>query len=391
MKLHRNALAKLDRHFAEQVERGIRPGYAYSVICGGEVAHASSVGAAELTANVPFRLDTPVRMASLTKATVSVALLMLLEEARLHLFHPVAAYLPAFGNMRVAVARGGNGELETVALRRALEIFDLLTHTSGLGASGQWENPTIATYRERQAEFFACATSEAAASWVATLRLAFQPGDAFGYGYSTDVLARIVELVSGKSLDGFLEERLFGPLGMRRTCFGGAGYAGPALPPVYQSESDGRFSPIDRFQFDQVRFPFAAGGLISTVEDYARFLCMLSRRGRFAGERVLSPAAVDALMRNVLPLALRPIRAEAPVFSAGFGLGVAVVVDEPATPSLLAPGDFFWAGGTDTFFFVSPSRDVGGVICCQYWPSLGTRSWTTWYDFAALVSAAADA
>lgn len=384
-------LAKLDRHFATQVEHGVRPGYAYSVISEGETAHASAVGLANLGGGAPYASDTPLRMASLTKAVSSVALLMLLEEARLQLFHPVAAYIPAFADMRVAIGRDAEGRLQTAPAKRPLTVFDLLTHTSGLGAAGRPENPATPTYMERHESYFENHSLAEAADWVAKLPLAFQPGEGWGYSYSTDVVARIVEIVSDQPFESFVDRRLFGPLGMRRTRFNGAGYGGPALPPIYESRPDGGFEPMADFFLDRLQFPLAAGGLVSTVEDFTRFLLMLARGGEIDGERLLSRAAVEALTRNVLPLAQRPIHLDTPMFSAGFGMGVAVVVDEPATPSLLSPGDFFWAGATDTFFFISPRRRVGGMICSQYWPTANTRSWSTWYDFAALVSAAADA
>jgi CubicO group peptidase (beta-lactamase class C family) len=290
--------------------------------------------------------------------------------------------------MEVGVGLAEDGTLQTEPAKRAITIYDLLTHTAGLGASGQAELPANVIYAKRYAEFFEQESLADASKWIAGLPLVFQPGEGWGYSFSLDVLGRIIEVRTGKSVEDALEELVLSPLGMTHTYYNRAGIDRSNLATLYISDADGKLQPFEDAAIDKMRFPMSGGGLISTAGDYMNFLEMMRRRGEVNGEQFLSQASVEAMTRNALPEAMGPIRLELNMMGAGFGLGFGVVSEDRGIQSLLAPGDYFWAGATDTFAFVSPSRDISAVILSQYWPNERTREWDTLYDFADMASAA---
>lgn len=380
---------RLDRHFAGKAERGVRAGYVMMIAHRDGVAHASALGHRDLASGQKMTLDTRFRIASLTKPLVSMAVIRLHEQGRLQLIEPVSKYLPEFGALRVGVSLDAAGGLETAPAKRPITIFDLLSHTAGLGAGGRAHFPATRTYVERYDQFFKAQTLAESCSWIADLPLTFQPGEDWGYSFSLEVLARIVEIRTGAPIGEAMQLLVFGPLGMTDTAYNGAGADRSRLATIYESRPDGALARVEGLVLDELAYPMSGGGLISTGPDYLRFLRMMLGEGVLDGRRILSTASVHAMTRNVLPASQRPIRLELPMFEAGFGLGFGVIVEEPASPSLLAPGDYFWAGATDTFFFVSPSRRIAGLILSQYWSNEHTREWSTMFDFAAMASAAA--
>lgn len=382
-------LARIDAHFAARVSAGVRAGYVLMIARDGQPVHAAAIGKRDLTSGAPMTLDTRFRIASMTKPLVSMAILGLHERGDLQLIEPASKFLPEFATSAVGVALDSDGRLITAPATRPITIFDLLSHTAGLGAGGRPEFVASQTYVERYPQFFQSASLADATRWIAELPLTFEPGEQWGYSFSVDVLARIIEVRTGKPIDAAMRELVFKPLGMEDTYYNGAGADRTRLATIYQSRADGRLEAVPDLELDRLAFPMSGGGLISTAPDYLRFLKMMLGAGVLEGRRVLSRASIEAMTRNVLPREMRPIKLELPMFQAGFGLGFGVVVDDPATPSLLAPGDYFWAGATDTFFFVSPRRRMAAVILSQYWPNANTRDWSTMFDFAAMASAAA--
>lgn len=386
--LDESQLSKISDHFQAKAAAGSRAGYVMMVRDGTGAEYVRAFGYRDLASQAPMTLDTEFRIASLTKPLVSVAIMRLVDQGQLRLTDPVVRYLPEFSEMKVGVSLDENGDLQTVPAKRFITIYDLLSHTAGLGAGGQPEYPANTVYAARYGEFFEQNSVAEASEWIASLPLVFHPGERWGYSFSVDVLARILEVKTERSIEDVLDELVLSPLGMNHTRYNMAGVDRSGVATLYVTGKDGSLVPFEGVPIDTIGYPMSGGGLISTAGDYMKFLEMMRRRGELDGQQFLSQASVEAMTRNVLPEAIRPIQLDMNMMGAGFGLGFGVITEETGAHSLLAPGDFFWAGATDTFAFVSPSRDISAVILCQYWPTPQTREWDTPYDFVDMVSAA---
>lgn len=385
--LDKTQLSQMSEHFQAKSASNARSGYVIMVRDGKGTAYAEAFGLRDMATGDPMTLDTEFRIASLTKPIVSVAIMRLVDQGKLRLTDPVKRYLPEFSDMEVGIAVDDSGVLQTEPAKRLITIFDLLSHTAGLGAGGQHEHPATQVYAQRYGEFFAQDSLEDTSRWIASLPLVFQPGEKWGYSFSVDVLARVIEVRTGQPIEVALNEIVLSPLGMTHTYYNKAGIDRSKLATLYVSTEDGRLAPFEKAPIDMIRYPMSGGGLISTAGDYMKFLEMMRQRGQVNGEQFLSQASVAAMTRNVLPESMGPIRLEMDMMGAGFGLGFGVITEERGAKSLLAPGDYFWAGATDTFAFVSPSRDISAVILSQYWPTTQTREWDTAYDFIDMTSA----
>ena len=381
-------LARMSGHFQDAAQRQARAGYVLMIRNGAGAEYAEAFGVRNLASGEPMTLETEFRIASLTKPIVSTAIMRLVDRGELRLTDPVMRYLPEFASMEVGVAVSDDGTLETEPARRPITIFVLLSHTAGLGAGGQHEHPATMVYAQRYAEFFQQGSVAEASEWIASLPLVFQPGEGWGYSFSVDVLARVIEVRTGQPIEAALDDLVLSPLGMTHTYYNMAGVDRSNVATLYVSGESGELVPFEGVPIDTIPYAMSGGGLISTAGDYMKFLEMMRRRGEVNGEQFLSQASVEAMTRNVLPESLRPIRLEMNMMGAGFGLGFGVITEDRGAQSLMAPGDYFWAGATDTFAFVSPSRDISAVILCQYWPTAQTREWDTPYDFIDMASAA---
>ncbi|WP_439620919.1 serine hydrolase domain-containing protein [Hyphomonas sp.] len=382
-------LAQMDMVFSDRAARGVRSGYAYQVFGPAGVVHQAATGFQDRESGIPMTLDTGFRLASLSKIIISAMVFQLIEEGKLDLLDPLARYLPAAARLQVLAGTGPDGTPEFEPPAEPVRILHLLNHTSGLGASGHPEYPAYGVYAENYARFFACGSLAAAADLVLTLPLAFQPGTAWGYSFSTDILARVIELVDQRPLEESLQTRICAPLDLATMRFNGRETLRDGMAVAYSHDANRQLVRASISHLDDIAFPLGGGGLVSGIPDFGRFLIALMNGGCAGGAHILSPASVAAITTNALPPALRPVRLELRMFDSGFGMGAGVMTHDAPNPSLLAAGDYFWAGATDTFFFASPSRRVGGVICSQYWPNEHTIDWGTMYGFANMVSAAA--
>ncbi|MBV9578291.1 MAG: beta-lactamase family protein, partial [Chloroflexi bacterium] len=306
--------------------------------------------------------DSIFRLASMTKVVTTVALLMLFEEGRVRLTDPVAAFLPAFRQLLVATTESAE---ETVPADREVVIRDLLTHTSGVASSRV--GPLAEAVQRARAGMGPRGTLADLVERLAAIPLSFQPGSAWAYSGlgGFDMLARIVEVVSGLSLERYFRERIFEPLGMRDTCFYLPDDKVSRLVAVYQKTDHGLVelerafaNPADR---DGVYFS-GAGGLAGTAEDYLRFGQMLLNGGELDGERLLSPKTVRLMRTNhigQIPIQRGDMRGYR------FGLGVQVVDDVAQARSLQTAGSFGWNGAFSTTVFVDPAEDMVHVFLTQ--------------------------
>ncbi len=377
-------LDRLDRHFARYVDQGRLPGWLIAVSRHGRVAHVSAYGARDVGAGLPVESDTLWRIYSMSKPVTSVAAMILYEEGGFELTDPVSKHIPAFADVRV-FAGGSDIKPLTVPATEPIRVWHLLTHTSGLTYGFLRVHPVDAIYRAKGFEWGSPRDLDLAGcceAW-AGLPLLFQPGTEWNYSVATDVLGRLVEVVSGQSLDQFLADRVLGPLGMADTAFWADADQAPRLGPLYTPGAEGKAVRMDAFgkaAYQRPRFFSGGGGLVSSAADYHRFTQMLLHRpdspaGELDGVRLLSPRTVAYMTRNHLPGGAdlesfgRPLFAEAPLRGSGFGLGFAVVLDPAAAKTLTSAGEFSWGGAASTVFYVDPAEQLTVTFFTQLLPS----------------------
>jgi CubicO group peptidase (beta-lactamase class C family) len=373
-------LRRVDTHLKRYVDDGRLPGYQVMVSRHGKTAHLTSYGLADKEANRPVSVDTLWRIYSMTKPITSVAAMMLWEEGAFELSDPVSRWLPEFASPRVYT--GGNATKPvTVPATEPIRVWHLLTHTAGLTYGFHRVHVTDEIYRLRGFEVSTPEGMDLAAcvrAW-AELPLAFQPGTEWNYSVATDVLGRLVEVISGQSLDVFFAERIFKPLGMTDTGFGCPPEQHARLAALYgvsqARTKPARIEALGKAALGRPTWLSGGGGLVSTVRDYTRFTWMLLNGGALDGARLLSPRTVAYMMRNHLPggadLATfgRPLFAETRFDGVGFGLGFGVVVDPVAHRTLTSPGECHWGGMASTAFWVDPAEGLSVVFMTQLMPS----------------------
>jgi len=362
-------------------ERGV-VGISTMISRRGQIVHAEQFGHRDKEAGLPMTPDTVFRIYSMTKPIVSTALMLLHEEGRFQLEHPVANYLPAFGAVKVLEDDG-----RLVDPVRPIEIRDLLTHTSGLTYDFMVDTPVAQMYRDHNICHDATRTLEQMIDELATLPLASQPGARWEYSVGIDVAARLVEVISGQSLGSFLRERLFDPLGMVDTGFGvpepelgrlaamyglpdlvGKDYSGIQLVEAALSGFNER---IDVSQTYPTGTPdvFNRGGLglFSTIGDYMSFAQMLADAGVHGGERIIGRKTLELMHSNHLPASLMPWGVLGQLNPGmGFGLGSRVMLDPAQTAGPGSVGEYGWAGAAKTYYWVDPTEELVGVFMSQY-------------------------
>jgi CubicO group peptidase (beta-lactamase class C family) len=343
-----------------EISRGRIPGAVALIARRGRLGYFDSFGQRDAVSGAPMTNDTIFRIYSMTKPITSVAAMMLWEEGRFLLGDPIARYLPEFSDPWVAVARGG--EIERVPAERAITIQDLLRHTSGLTYEFRGPGPVQKMYMASKVY----RRSQSSAEQVATLGklpLTDQPGTRWEYGRSTDVVGRLIEVLSGQPLSVFFEQRILSPLGMVDTAF--------HVPPSRHSRLAGAFANDPdsggAVQLIEVRepptFESGGGGLVSTASDYARFLQMLLNGGRFDGLRLLSRKTIELMTADHLgPITGAP---DLLLPGHGFGLGFAVRLHAGIAQVPGSIGQYFWGGLAGTTFWVDPAERLFALLLIQ--------------------------
>ena len=373
-------LARIDRHFARYVDDGRLAGWQVLVGRHGEVAHRASYGLADREADRPVADDTLWRIYSMTKPITSIAAMMLWEEGLFDLNDPVSRYIPSFADVQV-YTKGSAQKPFLVPAAEPVRMWHLLSHTSGLTYGFMHTHPVDALYRQAGYDWGVPAGTDLAAAcdaWAA-LPLMFQPGSAWGYGVSTDVLGRIVEILSGRTLAEFVHERVLGPLGMSDTRWWVDQPDADRLAALYiPGPGTGQATRYDAMGASALREPVflsGGGGLISTADDYWQVCRLLVGRGEVDGTRLLAPRTVDFMTRNHLPqgrdlgeLSVGGF-AETTFEGTGFGLGFAVTLDPVPARVPASVGEFYWGGAASTAFWVDPQTGVSAVWMTQLLPS----------------------
>ena len=357
-------LGRIGAVLRQDVERRLTPGAVVMVARAGKVAYAEAVGFRDREAGVPMTLDAIFRIASMTKPMTSVAAMMLAEEGRLELAAPVTAYLPEFNDLRV----GTEGAVPT----RTMTVQDLLRHTSGLTYAQFGDAPVQMVWRE--AELMSeDQTNEQLIGKLARLPLMYEPGTTWEYSMSTDVLGRIVEVVSGRSLAEIFAARITGPLGMIDTGFAADGERGARIAEPQTDAATGKRPPMRNIA-QSCRWHSGGGGACGTAADYLRFCQMLLNGGELDGARLLAPNTVALMSADHLPpdVAYGPDQrvrfgalAPVPEMGYGFGLGFAVRNAAGMSPVPGSVGDYFWGGVYGTYFWIDPKERLIAVMMMQ--------------------------
>ncbi|MBF9127766.1 beta-lactamase family protein [Plantactinospora sp. S1510] len=373
-------LARIDAHFARYVDTGALAGWQLMVTRRGEIAHASTYGLRDREAGKPVEPDTLWRIYSMTKPITSVAAMILWEEGRLQLTDEISRWLPEFADVRV-YDRGSTLKPYTVPAIEPIRVWHLLTHTAGLTYGFLQTSVVDGLYRAAGYDLYPPAGFDlaTAVAGLARLPLLFQPGTAWGYSVATDVLGRLVEVVSGQSLDTFLAERVLGPLGMTDTRWWAEGPDAERLAACYAPDPTSgqavRYDTIGRLALQKPELLAGGSGLLSTAADYHRFTQFLLRGGELDGVRLLGPRTVRFMTRNHLPGGQDLGRLSAGGFAEttfegiGFGLGFAVVEDPVPSRAPSSVGEYYWGGVASTAFWVDPVEEITALIFTQLVPS----------------------
>lgn len=372
-------LARIDTAFQRYVDAGQLPGWQIVVSRNGQLAHSSTAGLRDVDAGIPWTDDTLVRIYSMTKPITSVAAMMLYEEGAFELKDPVAKFIPAFADARVY--RSGHALAPvTEPMIEPLLMWHLLTHMSGLTYGWHHRHVTDELYRKAGFEWGApqgLTLADCCDRW-AQLPLLFQPGTEWNYGVSTDVLGRVVEVLSGMSLDRFFDERILAPLKMVDTSFfvrDDQVDRAARLYALHPATGQLVINPLESMARTLPDFLSGGGGMWGTAADYLRFCHMMLNRGELDGVRLLGTRTVDYMTRNHLPgnadveTIGRPLSAETAYDGIGFGLGVSVTLDPVHNRVLGSAGEYAWGGAASTVFWCDPKEDIAVVLMTQLLPS----------------------
>ena len=346
------------------------PGAVLLIARQGKIAYFESFGLLDPQAKTPMRKDAIFRIYSMSKPITTVAAMTLFEDARLALNEPVGKYLPALAKMQVATDNKPDPEADphkiaTIPADRPISIQDLMRHTSGLTYGFFGDTPVKKLYAEaklgNEGE-----TNAQFVDRIAKLPLSYQPGTTWDYSHSTDVLGRLVEVISGKSLYEFERKSILDPLRMGDTSF-------------YVTDQTKQSRIAEPFENDRKigngatvgdprvggAWESGGGGMVSTAIDYARFLQMLLNGGTLDGQRILGPKTIEYMTSDHLGSAVVPGPYYLPGPGYGFGLGFAVRRDAGVSPVNGSPGDYNWGGAGGTAFWVDPKEQMFVVFMMQ--------------------------
>jgi CubicO group peptidase (beta-lactamase class C family) len=360
-------LARIQPAMQKYIDQQLVAGTVTIVARNGKVVHFESQGYSDAENKVPMRKDALFRIASMTKPITSVALMMLWEEGKFQLNDPVEKFLPEFKDQKVnSNSDASNRTGQLVPVKRPATIRDMLTHTAGLANSYRGN----VTYVDEVTAVKPDDTTETLIKRIASLPLNYQPGEAWQYSAATDVVGRLVEVMSGQTLDEFFKQRIFKPLDMNDTHFFLNDTQGGRLTAQYMPGENNKIKLQDaasdksRWITGNKKVFRGAGGLVSTAHDYIRFQQMVANGGELDGVRLLSPMTVSLMTENHtadLPLWL-------PGPGTGFGLGYAVITDRGAAATPLSLGSAYWGGAYCTLSWFDKKEGIVAAVFTQVRP-----------------------
>ncbi len=364
--LSTDRLDRLNKVMHQYVDEGQLAGVQTAIMRKGQLVHFDTYGFANVEEKKALQDNSMWRIYSMTKPIVSIALMMLYEEGKFQLNDPVHLYLPNFKNLKVH-----QGEGQTIAAKNNIRIIDLLRHSSGLGYG--WGPNTYVDSLYRTSNLWGQADLKAFVQQLSTLPLYHEPGTAFRYGVSTDVLGHLVEVLSDTSLDKFLSKRIFQPLGMEDTYFEVPDEKEGRFVASYRTDKQGKLQVIDhpnRSRYTQKVSLFSGGGgLVSTSYDYLRFCQMLLNGGQLEGKRLVSPKTIELMtLDHLSEISYGGFGINLPTRGHGFGLGFSVVKDLAATGATGSEGTYGWGGAAGTYFGIDPKEDLIYLMMIQLRP-----------------------
>ena len=353
------ALSLVNPYLKWRSRDGTRAGFSMAASRRGVVQYALQHGVADLETRAPIDANTRFRIASMTKPITATAAMILVERGDIGLDDPVADYIPAFAAAHVWDEKDG----KAVPLDRPVTIEHVLTFTAGIGSSGDSASSLDMLWLETMAPLSSAATLEERANAMAALPLYNQPGEAWHYGLSLSIMARIIEVASGQPYEDFLQAEIFEPLGMTSTGFMPPPDERNGIATLYSRDVGGDLTIRDDPAYDIKGRVNGDGHLVSTLPDYTRFALMLWNKGSYQGTQLLSEASVAAM---TTPYIDEGVLAEFNIEGLGWGYGLAIVLDADKTPMPDKSGDFFWSGVNGTHFWISPRDETVFVYMTQY-------------------------
>ena len=353
-------LERLSTALNDRVARGHIPGAVALVARHGKVAYFNTFGRLDPASDAPMETDSIFRIYSMTKAIVSVAVMMLWEEGRLLLGDPIGQYLPALASPKVGVVSGDTYAL--VDAERPITVQDLLRHTSGLTYEFRGSSPIHQAYGEARVARLKQTNADQVEA-LGKLPLLHQPGTQWEYSRSTDVLGRLVEVVSGQTLGNFLAERILGLLGMVDSGFWVPEADQRRIAEPFAKDPEGGVEVTLLDVRRPAMFESGGGGMVATTMDYARFLAMLMGQGRLGDTRLLGRKTIELMTSDHLG----SITAAADLLPPGhgFGLGFAVRTSPGLAPFPGSVGNYYWGGAAGTTFWVDPMERLFAVLMIQ--------------------------
>ena len=374
-----------DAILSEAVAEGAVPGVVAGVTSAEDDLYLAGFGERVLGGGDEMTPDTVGWIASMTKAVTGAAAMQLVEQERLNLDSPAASVIPYLGEVGVLEGFDDDGKPRTRPPRRAITLRHLLTHTTGF--SYEIWSDAIVRFQEATGTPGIITCENAAL----TTPLLFDPGDRWDYGINIDWAGKMVEAVSGQSLGEYLRENLLGPLGMNDTAFRITDEMRARLAKIHQRGEDGALEPQMELEIPQdPEFEMGGGGLYGTVGDYLRFIRMILNRGRVNGEQVLKPETVDMMSRNQmgdtrvceLKTAIPPLSHDAEFFP---GLpkswGLSFMINNEEAPTGRSAGSLGWAGLANSFFWIDPTKGIGGAYLTQVLPFIDEKSFPLYTAF----------
>jgi CubicO group peptidase (beta-lactamase class C family) len=334
----------------------------------GKVVHLEATGSRDMQAGLPMTEDTIFRIYSMSKPITAVAALTLWEQGRFHMDEPISKYLPELKNLKVYVSGEGDEAVFEDA-KTPIKIMDLFLHTAGF--SYGFTQSEVDKLYQKSPLFSGKVKREELLNEVAKLPLNHQPGTAWNYSISTDIIGFLVERLSGQTLGEYMQQHIFKPLKMNDTGFYVQADKLSRFMQVYTLNKKGQIThmpkePLGDFKSDP-EFQSGGGGLVSTMEDYLAFAQMLLNGGEYKGKRVLGRKTVEYMRSNHLPASLIPFEANSP--GEGYALAMAVTVDPGQSNFITSQGVYGWAGAASTYFRIDPKENMILISMTQFMPS----------------------
>ena len=360
-------LGRLDRWMEGEIAASRKSGVVVVIARHGKIAWEKAYGVADLTTKAPLRTDAMFRLFSMTKPITSVALLTLYEQGKFQLTDPLERFIPAFSTVGVYAGTDSSGRPIVTPPKRKVTIQDVFRHTAGFAYSAYFEStPVDLAYKAAGIDYQKLDSLDELAGKLAQMPLLYEPGERWVYSWSHDVLAYLVEQLSGQRFDEYCRRTIFEPLGMKDTVFGIPGDRAARYPTAYRTDAAGTlvaYTPEEDVYRRFATHPFGGVSVASTAEDYLRFAQMLMNGGELNGVRVLGPKAIELMRSDNLPPGTD-------YWAPGtrYGLGVSVLMDPARAGILGSKGQFGWPGLASTWFTVDPAQDLVAIVMTQFAP-----------------------